>query len=101
MARGFEPEMLAFERMAINEGQIAGWNLPTRPTKREGNSHAKDWPDGRPSVELDSLPPSELRALVRYCIEQHADREYLDALRVIEVHERQQLQLFGQKLASH
>jgi hypothetical protein len=100
MLRGFDPEMLVFERTAVNEGQIHQWELPTRPTKRAGNSHAKDWPDGRPSVELDALPPSELRALVRLCIEQHVDPAHLERLRAVEAAEREQLALFGQQVAA-
>jgi hypothetical protein len=98
LCRGFEPEMLVFERMAVNEGQIEHWQLPTRPTKTTGNKHAKGWPDGRPSVELDALPASELRALVRLCIEQHVDQDQLDRLRLIEAEEREQLRVFGERL---
>jgi hypothetical protein len=98
LLKGFEPEMLVFERMAINEGQIRRWGLPSRPTKRTGNSHANGWPDGRPSVELDALPPSELRDMVRYCIEQHVDLDQLYHLRAVEAAEREQLRLFGQQL---
>jgi hypothetical protein len=100
LLKGFEPEMLVFERMAINEGQIKHWELPTRPTKRAGNSHANGWPDGRPSVELDALPPGELRDLVRLCIEQHVDQDQLDHLRTVEKEERRQLQIFGQQIGA-
>jgi hypothetical protein len=100
LCRGFEPEMLVFERMAVNDGQAKHWSLPSRPTKTAGNKHAKDWPDGRPSVELDALPPSELRALVRLCIEQHVDTDQLERLRTIEGEERQQLRIFGQQIAA-
>jgi hypothetical protein len=100
LLKGFEPEQLVFKRMAINEGQIKHWELPTRPTKRVGNRHANGWPDGRPSVELDALPPGELRDLVRFCVEQHVDQDQLDHLRTVEQEERQQLQIFGQQIAA-
>ena len=78
--------------------QIKHWQLPTRPTKVKGNNHATDWGD-RPSVELDAIPPGELRALVQRCIEQHIDRDQLDHLRVVENEERQLLRIFGQQVA--
>ena len=95
---GFEQEMLIVERVAVTEEQIKHWQLPTRPTKVKGNNHAKDWGD-RPSVELDAIPPGELRALVQRCIEQHIDRDQLDHLRVVENEERQLLRIFGQQVA--
>jgi hypothetical protein len=99
LCRGFEPEMLVFDRMAVNEGQIKHWELPIRPTKRTGNRHASGWPDGGPSVELDAIPPSELGALVRWCIEQHIDPHQLDHLRFVE-EERILLRSFGQQIAA-
>src|SRR5262249_21977529 len=44
-----------FERVALTKKQIAAFNLPTRPTKREGNRHANKFEGA--SVELDALPP--------------------------------------------
>lgn len=96
---GFEQDMLIFDRVAVTEGQVKHWELPTRPTKTKGNSHANGWPDGRPSVELDAIPPSELRALAQLFIEQHVDRDQLDHLRTVEAEEREQLKLFGQQVA--
>jgi hypothetical protein len=99
LASGFEPDMLVFERVAVTEEQIETWTLPTRPTKRRGNSHATSWPDGRPSVELDAFSANDLRNLVRFCIEDHVDEDELVNLRVIEGQEREQLRLFGQQVA--
>jgi hypothetical protein len=50
-------------RIALTEEQIVRYNLPTRPTKREGNTHASNF-DGD-GVELDALPPQVLRDMVR------------------------------------
>jgi hypothetical protein len=100
LLKGFEPEMLVFERVAVTESQIADWDLPARPTKTKGNAHAKDWPDGRPSVELDAIPPDELRYLVQLCIEQHVDQDQLEHLRTVEAAEREQLQIFGKTIAA-
>jgi hypothetical protein len=94
--RDFDDEMLAFERVAVNEEQIALFGLPTRPTKVTGNRHANGW--DRPSVELDAFSSGKLRGLVRSCIEQHFDEDDLDRLRMIEVEERQQLRIFGQQI---
>src|SRR5262249_6317530 len=44
----------AVERVALTEEQIAEYQLPTRPTKREGNRHAYKFKGD--SVELDALP---------------------------------------------
>jgi hypothetical protein len=73
-------------RYAITEEQIDEYDLPTRPTKRDGNSHAQNF-DGD-SVELDALPSNVLRELVRNCIEQHISAEQVDILRTAEESER-------------
>jgi hypothetical protein len=75
------------ERTALTPEQIEDYSLPTRPTKREGNSHAKNF-DGD-STELDALPPSVLRDLVRECIELHIDPHQVNVLREAESSERE------------
>ena len=42
-------------------GRIEEWNLPTRPAKRS-DPQAASW--GPIAVELDAIPPNQLRALV-------------------------------------
>jgi len=74
------------ERIALTEEQIEQRGLPTRPTKREGNRHAHKFEGD--SVELDALPSSELRALVRECIERHISPAALETLREAEDSER-------------
>jgi hypothetical protein len=86
------------ERVALTEEQIDEFDLPTRPTKREGNRHAKGF-EGQ-SVELDALPPSELRAMVRDVIERHITPTALDALRVAEESEREILRMWSRKLST-
>lgn len=66
-----------FERVAITEEQIGALHLPTRATK-ETDPRAKKW-GNRPSVELDALPATYLRALVEYCITKHIDRRLLES----------------------
>ena len=74
------------ERIALTEDQVQHYRLPTPPTKRDGNTHANNF-DGD-SVELDALPSSELRNLVRECIERHISEQQLDVLRSAEKSER-------------
>lgn len=69
--RGFLPGFpCTVERVAVTEEQIARWGLPTRPTKA---SDSRSQGFAGESVELDAIPPAQLRALVRGCIERHVD----------------------------
>jgi hypothetical protein len=81
---GCEPP--TFERVALTREHIAEHSLPTRPTKREGNTHAKTFEGD--SVELDALPPSVLRDMVREVIERHVDLHQVTLLRADEARER-------------
>jgi hypothetical protein len=84
---GCEPPTV--QRVALTDEMIAEFALPTRPTKRHGNSHANNFEGD--SVELDALPPSALRELVREVIERHVSPEATEALRVAEESERELL----------
>jgi hypothetical protein len=81
------------KRVALTEDQIAQFNLPTRPTKREGNRHADKFEGD--SVELDALPPSELRTMVRKVIERHITPASVAALRAAEESERDMLRMWA------
>jgi hypothetical protein len=81
------------ERIALTEAQIAEYRLPTRPTKRKGNTHALGFEGD--SVELDALPSAILRDLVRECIERHINQTELEVLREAERSERMQLRQFA------
>jgi hypothetical protein len=74
------------ERIALIPRQIRAFSLPARPTKRGGNSHAKNF-KGR-STELDALPARALRQLVHDCIERHIDAHQVEILREAEGSER-------------
>jgi hypothetical protein len=80
------------KRAALTEAQIKKYKLPTRPTKRDGNSHANSFV-GR-SVELDALPPRVLRNMVRKVIEKHISNHELVALRAAEDSERKLLEMW-------
>jgi hypothetical protein len=75
------------KRVALTEAHIAEFDLPTRPTKRDGNTHARSFEGD--SVELDALPPHVLRDMVREVIERHITPRDLEVLRVAEESERQ------------
>jgi hypothetical protein len=85
------------ERIALTKEQIRRYRLPTRPTKREGNSHARAF-EGR-SVELDALPSRILRQLVTDCIERHITADQLEILRTAEESERELIEQFANQAA--
>ena len=75
-----------FERMAVTPSQIEMWDLPTRPTKAS-DSRSKNF--GDISVELDAIPPDDLRALVRMAIEEHLPKRQFKILKAAEASERE------------
>jgi hypothetical protein len=77
---------LIFERIAVTPEQITTMVLPTRPTKQSDTRAAKF--DGD-SVEVDAIPSSVLRDLVRDAIEQWIDPEELRLHRIAEESERE------------
>jgi hypothetical protein len=94
--REFAPAAdIEFKRVAVTEEQIEAWALPTRPTKKT-DSRSKGF--AGESVEVDSIPPDDLRALVRQCIEQHVDERALQVMRVAEQSERDILQNMARKM---
>jgi hypothetical protein len=74
-----------FERVAVTEGQIEEWGLPTRPTKKT-DSRSKNF-QGE-SVEVDAIPPDHLRELCRGVIEQHLPIDERDRVLEMEAAER-------------
>jgi hypothetical protein len=75
-----------FERLAVTPEQIGQWRLPTRPTKKT-DSRSKGF--GDISVELDAIPPGQLRTLVQRAIERHLPPEHYRVLKVAEASEKQ------------
>jgi hypothetical protein len=86
----------SLERIALTEEQIEEFDLPTRPTKRQGNTHAASFEGD--SVELDALPPDELRSMVRACIENHISERQLEVLREAEASERELLEAWADRV---
>jgi hypothetical protein len=85
--RDLAPESdITFQRMAVTPEQITVLDLPTRPTKTS-DSRSRAF-TGRASVELDAIPPGELRAQVEDCIARHVDEATLRRTEAIEREER-------------
>jgi hypothetical protein len=80
---------LYFDRLAILPGQIDRLSLPTRPTKQT-DSRAKNW-TGEECVELDSMKPTDMRAIVEDSITDLIDAHEWEALQKIEKAERESL----------
>ncbi len=81
---------LEFVRAAVTQEQIEPMDLPTRPVKQSDTRAAK-WTGGE-CVELDTMPPSEIRKLVESCITRHIDRRQWKLLQKTEAMERQTLE---------
>jgi hypothetical protein len=94
--RGFAPKAdVVFERLAVTPEQIEKLHLPTRPTKTT-DTRAKGFRGE--SVEVDAIPPTMLRAIVLYAIEQHIDQDALEVTEQAEQAERDILyQMAGER----
>ena len=77
---------ITFERIAVTEDQIREWTLPTRPTKTS-DTRSKSY--GEISVELDAIPPEDLRGLVESVINLHLPQHALKVLKIAEQSERE------------
>ena len=86
------PEWLSFTRIAVTRQQVEEYDLPSRPTKTERNTHARspDW-DGGPSIELDAFAPGALRQIVRDAILAYIPPGHMEKLRAAEESEREGL----------
>jgi hypothetical protein len=88
---------ITVERLAVNREQIDRWSLPTRPTKTS-DTRARRFRriHGTDSVELDAIPPNELRQLVKNAIDSHMESWRLAQFRMVEQEERETLKnMFG------
>jgi len=71
-----------FERVAVTQEQIKRFGLPTRFPKKT-DSRSGTWKSGG-NVEVDALPPRELRRLATDCIERHIDPHVLKQTKLQE-----------------
>lgn len=79
---------ITFKRLGVTMAQIVAWDLPTRPTKTT-DSRAKGF--GNISVELDAIPPDDLRQLVADVLDAHIPADKLKVLLAAEQSERDYL----------
>jgi predicted acyl esterase len=79
-----------FERIAILPEHIEEFDLPTRPTK-ESDSRSRNW-TGSECVELDSMPPAELRGLVEDAITSRIDSHEWKQIKKIEREEQKTME---------
>jgi hypothetical protein len=86
-----------FRRLAVTPEQVVEFGLVTRPTKT-GDTRARYF-EGE-SVEVDAIPPKELRRLIQDAIGQHVDRRILERTRRAEQGEREFLSLWADRLAT-
>lgn len=84
-----------FQRIAVNEEQIATMHLPSRPTKVSDSRAAKF--GRRESVELDAMHPEALRTLVDDAIVKHVDAGQLAVIKTAEASERGMLRMFARE----
>ena len=74
-AAGFDGE-IEVERVALTIEQVKKWDLPPNPTKRaDARTPAYMAEYGDACLELDAVPPDELRQLIREAIVQHMNVE--------------------------
>jgi hypothetical protein len=75
---------ILWAKIAVTEEQIERFSLPLRPPKKgDGARYAKG------CVEIDALPPDELRATINAHIEQHVDPRARTILATAEQSERE------------
>ena len=86
-----------FTRLAVSEGQIKAWSLPTRAPKRESTADRR-WPYDY-ACELDAIEPDRLRSIVRDAIRRHMSDDHLKVALVAEESERQLLHAFARRAA--
>ncbi len=72
------------ELLAVTVDQIQTWDLPTRPAKEKGEPDA---------VELDAIPPNDLKDLVEDAIKSHID---VDAWQIEQQYEASERQILEQ-----
>ena len=82
---------LHFHRLAINEEQIAEFDLPTKPRKESDRRRQ----DVAATVEAEALPAATLRRMVAEQVESHVDPQRIMTARIAEESERAGLVALG------
>jgi hypothetical protein len=95
--RRYAPDSeITFKRVAVTEEQIEQYGLPTRPTKRKGNTHAKNFKGE--SIEVDAIDADRLRELAEECIVAHVDQAIYGRMLQVEKAERETLLTIAKNL---
>ena len=89
---------ITFERLAVTEAQIDEYQLLTRPTKKSDSRSRSFTGD---SVEVDAIPPNELRRLCREAIESHIPVGDLDYWNMVKKVRRISLKMFSEEAYLH
>ena len=87
---------LDVEILGVTEEQIEEWNLPTRPTK-SSDTRAAGFGSSR-SVELDAIPPANLRQLVEDAILEHLPEQAMEIKKAEEESTRSYLATLARAL---
>lgn len=74
-----------FERVALVEGQVRTFDLPTAPAKAS-DSRSKSWTGG--TCQLEALPPDQIATILREAIERRIDWDQLGDDQQAEEHDR-------------
>ena len=85
---------LELHRLAVNEGQIAEFDLPTKPRK-PGDRRRLDIAE---TVEAEALPAGVMRRMVREAVEAYLPDGALHAAKVAEESEREGLRALGKEI---
>ena len=80
-----------FRRLAVTPGQIAQYNLPTRPVKTS-DRRSRDWNGG--CVEIDTLPPATIKELISDAITSFIEPHAWDQLKQAEKLERESMMAY-------
>lgn len=96
VTRGFA-SITYLQEAAEDREQIERWSLPTRPTKSTDTRASRFRRlHGTDSVELDAIPPDQLRQLVKNAIDSHMEPWRLEQFQMVEREERETLRnIFG------
>ena len=85
---------LEFRRLAVNEDQIAGLDLPTKPRKATDRRRL----DIAETVEAEAIPAALMRSMVREAVEAYLPDGALHAAKVAEESERDGLRALGKDI---
>lgn len=85
---------LELHRLAVNEDQIAEFELPTKPRK-PGDRRRLDIAE---TVEAEALPAAIMRRMVREAVESYLPAGALQRAKVAEESEREGLRAFGKEI---